>query len=133
MTAAPSSAPTATPIFGKTYDLMKWLIPLTLKFPRQQRFVIAAAIQQGTQVFQLRLFEAQRSAQPTTRLIHADVALAQLRTQLRLAHDWQLISAGQFEHGAKLMDEIGRLLGAWIKTAQKNRADALRASNQSVR
>ena len=35
------------------------LIPLTLKFPRQQRFVIAAAIQQGTRTFQLRLFEAQ--------------------------------------------------------------------------
>jgi hypothetical protein len=50
------------------------------------------------------------------------VALAQLRTQLRLAHDWQLITGAQFEHGARLMDEIGRLLGAWLKTARKNDA-----------
>ncbi len=120
MTAA--AAPTATPIFGKTYDLMKWLIPLTLKFPRQQRFVIAAAIQQALQLLQRQLLEAQRSARPAVRLIHVDVTLAQLRTQLRLAHDWELISAGQFEHGARLMDEIGRLLGAWIKTAQKTAA-----------
>ena len=122
MNPNPSTTSATTPIFGKTYDLLKWLIPLTLKFPRQQRFVIAAAIQSSTQLLQQRLFEAQRSARPTGRLLHADVALAQLRTQLRLAHDWQLITGAQFEHGARLMDEIGRLLGAWLKTSRKNDA-----------
>jgi hypothetical protein len=43
-------------------------------------------------------------------LLHAAVALAQLRLNWRLAQDWQLVSPGQFEHGAKLMDEVGRLL-----------------------
>ncbi len=45
-------------------------------------------------------------------LLHADVALAALRAHWRLAHGWALVSDGQFEHGAKLMDEVGRLLGA---------------------
>ena len=106
-----------TPIFNKTYDLLKWLIPLTLKFPRQQRFVIAAAIQRGAQTLQMRLFEAQRSARPAARLLHADVALAQLRMNLRLCHDWEYLSSAQFEHGVRMMDEVGRLLGAWIKTS----------------
>jgi len=114
-----SNSSVPTPIFNKTYDLLKWLIPLTLRFPRQQRFVIAAAIQRGAQPLQMRLFEAQRSARPAARLLHADVALAQLRMQLRLCHDWEYISAAQFEHGVRMMDEVRRLLGAWIKTSSK--------------
>lgn len=30
-----------SPIFVKTYDFLLWLIPLTLKFPRSQRFLLA--------------------------------------------------------------------------------------------
>ena len=29
----------ASPIFTKSYDLLHWLIPLTIKFPRQQHGV----------------------------------------------------------------------------------------------
>lgn len=35
-----------------------------------------------------------------------------------MAQDWPLISPGQFEHGVRLMEEVGRLLGAWLKTAR---------------
>ncbi len=118
-TAANSASSNATsPLFTKTYDLLHWLVPATLKFPRQQRFVGAVALQQGCQTLLLRLLEAQRSERPNMRLLHADVALAQLRLNWRLAHDWHLVSPGQFEHGAKLMDEVGRLLGAWLKNAR---------------
>ncbi len=105
-------------MFTKSYDLLDWLIPITLKFPRQQRFVGAVALQQGCQTVLQRLLEAQRAQQPTTRLLHADVALAQLRMNWRLAHGWKLVTDGQFEHGVRLMDEVGRLLGAWMKTAR---------------
>ena len=115
---ATTLTPQASPLFIKTYDLLKWLIPLTLKFPRQHRFVMAAALQQSAQAVQLHLLQAQRAAHPLGRLLHADVALAQLRLQIRLCHDWQLITPGQFEHAARLADEIGRLLGAWIKTCR---------------
>jgi hypothetical protein len=95
-------------------------VPITLKFPRQQRFVGAVALQEGGQTLLLRLLEAQRPERPLKRLLYADVALAQLRLNWRLAQDWQLVSPGQFEHGARLMDEVGRLLGAWLKAARAN-------------
>ena len=47
-----------SPIFSKTYDLLKWLIPLTVKFPRQQRFVMAGAVQHDALRFQELLIEA---------------------------------------------------------------------------
>jgi hypothetical protein len=34
-----------SPIFTRTYDMLRWLLPATVKFPRQQRFVLAEAVQ----------------------------------------------------------------------------------------
>lgn len=114
-----TAAATPTPIFNKTHDLLKWLLPITAKFPREQRFVLATAMQQACFMLQQRLLEAQRSARPAARLLPADVALAQLRLHWRLALDWQFVSPRQFEHGVRLMDEVGRLLGAWIKACER--------------
>ncbi len=53
-----------SPIFSKTYDLVAWLIPVTIKFPRQQRFVMAAALQREALRFQELLIEAAHQRQP---------------------------------------------------------------------
>ena len=34
-----------SPIFVKSYDLLQWLIPRTLAFPRSQRGVLARQVQ----------------------------------------------------------------------------------------
>lgn len=104
-----------SPIFAKTYDLVKWLIPLTVKFPRHQRFVVAQAMQQAALNLQERLTEAVRLPQPTGHLQAADVELDKLRFYLRLSYDLGYISLGQQRHGGEMVAEIGRLLGGWQK------------------
>ena len=104
-----------SPIFVRTYDLLRWLIPATLKFPRQHRFVMATAVQRTALEFQERLLEAAHGGTPQAALPKADVALAQLRVYLRLSRDMELLSMSQYEHAARLADEVGRLLGAWRK------------------
>ncbi|MCC7162293.1 MAG: hypothetical protein IT331_07350 [Anaerolineae bacterium] len=52
-----------SPIFSKTYDFVAWLIPLTCKFPRQHRFVMAAALQRDTLRFQ-ELLKAKYQTRP---------------------------------------------------------------------
>lgn len=108
-----------SPIFSKTYDFVKWLIPLTVGFPRQQRFVIAAALQQEALNFQGLLIEAVHQSDPRQKLEAADAELDKLRTHLRLCHDLRLISRGQYEHVATMLTEIGRLLGGWKKSLDK--------------
>ena len=105
-----------SPIFARTYDLLRWLIPATLKFPRQHRFVMATVIQQSVLSFHQRLLEAARSGEPKAVLLRADVTLAQLRVYLRLCRDMEILGMNQYEHAARLMDEVGRLLGAWLKS-----------------
>jgi hypothetical protein len=104
-----------SPIFTKTYDLLRWLLPATVKFPRQHRFVLAEAVQKTALEFQERLLEAAYHKRPQTILPQADVALAKLRLYLRLCHDMQLLDVKQYKYVSALVDEIGRLLGGWRK------------------
>ena len=105
-----------SPIFTRTYELLRWLIPMTIKFPRQQRFVLAEAVQRTALRFQERLIEAARSPEPGPTLRQADTDLTKLRLYLRLCRDLELMSIGQYEHAARMVNEVGRLLGAWIKS-----------------
>ena len=105
-----------SPIFTRTYDLLRWLIPVTVKFPRQQRFVLAEALQKTALDFQERLIEASLSSQPLAILRQADVCLTKLRFYLRLCCDLELLDLGQFEHVSRMVSEIGRLLGGWLKS-----------------
>jgi hypothetical protein len=106
-----------SPIFSKTYDFIAWLIPMTVKFPRQQRFVMAAALQRESLRFQELLIEAAHQRQPGERLNAADAELDKIRTHLRLSLDLGLVSPGQYEHAARMLVEIGKLLGGWKKAA----------------
>ena len=109
-----------SPIFSKTHDLIKWLVPLTVKFPRQQRFVLAAALQQDILLFQALLIEAVHLHPPGEKLDAADAELDKIRAHLRLCRDLELVSPGQFEHATRMLVEIGRLLGGWKKTLAVN-------------
>jgi hypothetical protein len=110
-----------SPIFSRTYDLLRWLLPMTVKFPRQHRFVLASALQQAAMEFQEQLIEARFATRATKTLHKADQTLTKLRLYLRLSHDLKLFSPGQYEHVSKMVDEIGRLLGGWIKGINASR------------
>ncbi len=107
-----------SPIFSRTYDFVAWLIPLTIKFPRSQRFVMAAALQRESMRFQELLIEAAHQKDKTDLLCSADAELDKVRTHIRLSLEMGLIQSGQYEHAARLMTEIGKLLGGWMKTVQ---------------
>ena len=62
--------------------------------------------------------EAGLSAGPqrAARLQDADTELAKVRFYLRLANDLAWLKPGQYQHAARLVAEIGRLLGGWRKS-----------------
>ena len=67
--------------------------------------------------------EPERQAE---RLIAADRLLTKIRLYLRLSYDLHCISQGQFEHAARRVDEIGRLMGGWQKKFKEEKASARR-------
>lgn len=104
-----------SPLFAKTYDFIQWLIPHTLKFPRQHRFVVAARLQSSAMDFMECLYLATDKSQQLSALEQADVKLKQLRFYLRLSHDFQLLDMRSYEYACRSLEEVGRLLGAWKK------------------
>jgi len=104
-------------IFTRTYDLLSWLIPRTLDFPRAQRFVVTRRLQEAVLDFQEQIIEANRlrGRERLTRLRQADAALDKVRLYLRLANRWEWLNEGQYHHVSQRVKEIGDLLGGWIK------------------
>lgn len=102
-----------SPVFVKAYDLLKWLLPATAKFPKQQRFVLARQIEDAA--FALHRALHRTRVAPGEALAEADVQLAALRAYLRLACELKFFSVNQYEHAARLVDELGRLVGGWMR------------------
>ena len=107
-----------SPIFTRTFDLLRWLIPATVRFPRQHRFVLATALQQTAIRFQEQIICAAHTRPSRAALEQADITLSQLRAHLRLCHTLGLFSKGQYFHVAGMVNEIGRLLGGWLKKTE---------------
>lgn len=104
-----------SPILVKTHDFLLWLIPQTIKFPKSQRFVLAQRLHGSALTFYELLIRARKVRPNRSLLVDADVELEEVRLYLRLAHELRLLSGGQYEHAARAVVEIGRLLGGWMK------------------
>jgi hypothetical protein len=108
------------PIFTRTFDFLTWLLPMTNHFPRAHRFTFTRRLLDAAFDLQERLEEAnhRQGAQRLALLKEADVALDKVRLYLRMAARWDWLSPGQYRHAAKMVAEIGRLLGGWHKVTR---------------
>lgn len=108
-----------SPVFVKMFEFVAWIIPLSAKFPREQRFVLARALQREALAAHEDLIRAGRGATPdATRMSLDEVAtrLALLRFHLRLSERLSLMSVAQYEYAIGRLLEIGRLVRAWQGT-----------------
>ena len=106
-------------ILTRVFDLLEWLIPKGESFPRPFRATVTARLLGAALDLSEQLLEAQsrRGAPRRDRLAQADASLNKLRLFLRLAHHWHWLSSGQYEHVSRMVAEIGRLLGGWVRQA----------------
>lgn len=117
-----------SPLFVKTYDFLLWLIPTTLKFPKSQRFLLAERLGKlALDFYDLILEAVMDPSVQVERLALADRTLNKIRLYVRLSFDLQCISLGQYEHAARRLDEIGRLLGGWQRKQKQSRRETASA------
>jgi hypothetical protein len=104
-------------ILTRTFDLLTWLLPHCEKFPKAQRYWVVQRLGDAALDFQEALFHAntQRGEVREAHLRQADAYLTTLRLYLRLAYQWGWLSSGQYEHVSAMIEDIGRLLGGWIR------------------
>ncbi len=103
-------------IFKKSYDFSKWLFQHTYKFPKSHRFSIAVKMENSILDFirQISIANQRRQKMPLLRL--ADEELMTLKIYMRFSHDLAFISTSSYEFAIKQLEEIGKMLGGWIKS-----------------
>ncbi|MDD2882851.1 MAG: diversity-generating retroelement protein Avd [Rhodoferax sp.] len=115
MPNAPDRSRSTGPALEKWYQFLRWLTPVLEKFPRSHKFTLGERIYTGTLDVLDRLIEATYSRHATPMLLQANMGLEKLRFMFRLAVDLQLLDLHRYEFAARAVDEVGRLVGGWIK------------------
>ncbi|MFM7405210.1 MAG: diversity-generating retroelement protein Avd [Cuspidothrix sp.] len=102
-------------IIQKTYDLIKWYVPIINRLPKNHKFLLGDRITTGLYDILDGLIIARYSSEKLLQLESLNIKLEILRYQTRLLFDFNLIATERYEYIQKLINEIGTELGSWIK------------------
>lgn len=108
------------PIFQKTYDFYKDLYIAQVKFPKSHKYTLGQKLDNTTLLFfELLMTASQKnqseSREKLTNLTTASTKLEILKVLLRLAKDTQSLDNKSYLRLQSHLQEIGRMLGGWIK------------------
>jgi hypothetical protein len=106
-------------VITKTYDLILWSCKHTAKFPRNHRFVWGECIERSLYGILEGLLTAKYSRDRAPVLAQVNLSPEILRFQLRLAKDLECLGGNSYGFAARAVDEIGRLVGGWIRRADQ--------------
>ena len=108
----------------RCHELLLWLIPQLDKFPRVRRFTLGERLETGLlEVLEL-LVEAAYSRSKAAMLKRANLRLEVVRHLWRLGHELSTVSTRRYEHGARLIDDLGRQIGGWLRSQQAGSGDS---------
>ncbi len=110
------------PIFTRWMQFLEWLLPATEKFPKRVRFTFSDRINNLALDIVEDLVDARYSRNKQSILRRINLRLEKLRVLLRLSHTLKYLPHQSYEHAARALNEIGRMLGGWIKQQDGHRA-----------
>jgi hypothetical protein len=118
---AAGSKPEAPIVLVKWYDYAKWALERVESFPKNQRYVLGQRLSNQVMEVLETLVEAAYSREKRDLLAAANRKMEVVRWTVRMCKDRNLLSASQFEHSARCLNECGRMVGGWWRAeAKKN-------------
>jgi four helix bundle protein len=102
-------------IFQKAYQLTQVVLKTTNLFPKSQKFLMASRMEETSIQILEHIVQANEAKEKATLLNKASQLLERLRIIIRLSKDSCYIDFKKYENLSKAVDEIGRMLGGWIK------------------
>lgn len=108
------------PIFTKLYDFYKGLTQAATTFPKTKRYTLGQRLDNITlDIFEL-LFSIPQTQNKIATLQKMSIKLDILKILLRLAKDSQAISNKTYLEMQSVLQEIGKMLGGWIKSTKQD-------------
>lgn len=105
-------------VFQKHYDFLLWLQTVVANIPISARFTLAQRLENSALAVMEGIIEANGGEKNA--LKKASLELDKVRIFTRLAKDLRFIDMKKYENAAVQMDEIGKMLGGWLKSGDEN-------------
>lgn len=105
----------------KIKDMIKYGNQALMQFPKSERYALVVDIKKAMYSMLRLCVAANKHYFKKTTLQDLDIELAVLRDFLQFASepDVKYLPLKKYEVWAGMLDEIGRMLGSWIKATQK--------------
>ena len=104
------------PIIQKTYDFIKWYVPILNRLPKEHKFILGERIINNLYDLLESLIKARyMKGNKTQYLQELNLKIDIIRYQTRLLYDFGLFSRKRYEYISQQINSIGIDLGAWIK------------------
>lgn len=103
----------------RAFDLVREMTQRVGKLPRDVKFILGDRILTTSYDVLDTLIEAKYSRKKRDLLQKANLLLERLRFQVRLCVEEKLMSPRQYEYLARLIQEIGRMVGGWAKSLRE--------------
>jgi four helix bundle protein len=101
----------------KHKDLVLYAYRCLGQFPKSERHVLAADIRKGLYEIDALIIRAQKRYYKKTTLQDLDIEVELLKNKIRLAKDLDYLPFKKYENLEKMLLEIGRMVGGWIKSS----------------
>lgn len=102
------------PIIQKTYDLIRWYVPILNRLPKNHRFNLGDRIIDRLYGLLEKLIEVRYQKDKLSQLRKLNTELDVLRYQTRLLLDFELISIDRYDYIGQQIQSVGQDLGGWI-------------------
>jgi hypothetical protein len=106
-------------VVSKAYDFNVWLLPKAEKFARSYKFSVGDRLVAHGLDLLLLLVESAYTQNKGMLLQQASTKVNGIRYLLRLSKDLKLLSLDSYGFAAERLDEIGRMVGGWRRSAVK--------------
>lgn len=106
-------------ILQKIYDYEKQQYLYLKKYPQSEKFALVTEIKNTTYALSKKLLKAGMVEKKRATLYEADIELYHLKHLIRLSFELKYISPKGYEVSCNFLTEIGKMLGAWIKTLKE--------------
>ena len=103
-------------------DLTNWLLARTARFPKRQRHSQTVRVETVTLAVLEDITSASWSTDARPALRSASDGLNRLQVLIRLCHELQMLSHGQYEHASTAIALAGRQVGGWLRQQQQGAA-----------
>ena len=111
-------------ILQRAKDAMKYLYTSWVKYPRSEKLGFVVDYKKCLFQFLIYIITAQKKYFKKTTIQDADVYLELLRLFNDLSYDLRFIDEKRYQLISERFNEIGRLLGGWIKSQKETSTTA---------